>query len=148
VSIPCESPPHRGVNDPAQRFANLKARYYQELADAFERNQVAGLTDEETIAQLSGILYEIDSQGRMKIESQEKARERGAPSPDRAEALMLALWKPPPEYAYIPARDPSRQRSRDGGISMGDDDQSSGRAWRVRGGWGRIREHRVRADQY
>jgi hypothetical protein len=48
VSIPFESQPHRGVNDPAQRFANLKARYYQELADAFERNQVDGLTDEET----------------------------------------------------------------------------------------------------
>ena len=30
----------------------------------------------------------------MKIESKEKARERGVLSPDRAEALMLALGKP------------------------------------------------------
>jgi hypothetical protein len=30
----------------------------------------------------------------MKIESKEKARERGVPSPDRADALMLALGEP------------------------------------------------------
>jgi hypothetical protein len=78
VAVPCESQPHRGVNDPAQRFANRKARFYEELADAFERDQVEGLTDEKTIGQPSGILYEIDSQGRIKIESKEKARERGA----------------------------------------------------------------------
>jgi hypothetical protein len=39
-------------------------------------------------------MYEIDSHGRMKIEPKEKARERGVRSPDRAEALMLALGKP------------------------------------------------------
>jgi len=38
----------------------------------------------------------------MKIESKEKARDRGVPSPDRAEALMLALCKPPPVYDYTP----------------------------------------------
>jgi hypothetical protein len=85
------------------------------------------------MAQLSGILYEIDSQGRIKIESKEKARERGAPSPDRAEALMLALCKAPPEYDYIPARKPRNIET-----SMDNDDQSSGRAWRVRRGFGRI----------
>src|SRR5271163_4777835 len=40
---------------------------------------------------LSSILYEIDSHGRMKIESKEDARKRGVRSPDRADALMLAL---------------------------------------------------------
>ena len=66
----------------------------QALADAFERDQVEGLLDETTIGQLAGLLYEFDSQGRIKIESKEKARERGVPSPDRADALMLALCKP------------------------------------------------------
>jgi hypothetical protein len=80
VGMACESKPQRGENDPARRFVNLKASFYQELADAFERDQVG---------QLAGLRYEIDSQGRMKIESKEKARERGVPSPDRAEALML-----------------------------------------------------------
>jgi hypothetical protein len=40
------------------------------------------------------VLYEIDSRGRIRIEPKEKAKQRGVPSPDRAEALMLA---------YVPA---------------------------------------------
>ena len=105
VGMACESKPHLRENDPARRFVNLKACFYQALADAFERDQIEGLTDEATIGQLAGLLYEVDSQGRMKIESKEKARERGVPSPDRAEALMLALSKPRPEYAYQSVRD-------------------------------------------
>jgi hypothetical protein len=40
---------------------------------------------------LAGLLYEIDSQGRMKIESKESARARGLPSPDRAEACWRSV---------------------------------------------------------
>ena len=58
--------------------------------------------DEETIGQLSNILYEVDSQGRMKIESKEDARKRGVTSPDRADALMLALCKPYEKFEYTP----------------------------------------------
>jgi hypothetical protein len=63
------------------------------LADAFERNLIEGLTDDVTVGQLANLLYEYDSQGRMKIEPKEKARARGIASPDRAEALMLAFGK-------------------------------------------------------
>jgi phage terminase large subunit len=102
VAMLCKSKPNLRENDPARRFANQKACRYQTLADAFERGQVQGLTDEATIGQLAGLLYEIDAQGRMKIESKEKARERGVPSPDRAEALMLALGGAEPvKYEFI-----------------------------------------------
>ena len=94
VSRACESRPQLADNNPAQRFVNIKAQYYQTLADAFELNRIDGLTDDVTLGQLANLLYEIDSQGRMKIEPKEKARIRGIPSPDRAEALMLALGKP------------------------------------------------------
>jgi hypothetical protein len=94
VGMPCESNPQLGENDPGRRFVNLRAQFYQALADAFERDQVEGLTDETTIGQLAGLLYEFDSQGRTRIESKEKARKRGVPSPDRADALMLALGQP------------------------------------------------------
>jgi hypothetical protein len=95
VAQPCESKPELDSHDPAARFANEKARLYQNLADAFEHDQVEGLSDDETIAQLSRLLFEIDSRGRVKIESKESAAQRGEPSPDRAEALMLALGEPP-----------------------------------------------------
>ena len=115
--MPCESKPHLGENDPARRFVNLKASHYQALADAFERDQIEGLTDETTIGQLAGILYEIDSHGRMKIESKETARQRGVRSPDRAEALMLALCRPPQKFEYFSERNPPQ-----GSRAMTDDD--------------------------
>jgi phage terminase large subunit len=94
VGMSCDNKPEMGENNPAQRFVNSKALYYQTLADLFERNEIEGLTDETTIGQLASLLYEVDSQGRIRIESKEKARVRGVGSPDRAEALMLALGKP------------------------------------------------------
>jgi hypothetical protein len=132
VGMPCESKPHLRENDPARRFANLKVSFYQALADAFERDQIEGLTDETTIGQLTGILYEIDSQGRMKIESKESARQRGIRSPDRAEALMLALCRPPQKFEYFTTRNPpglNRALSLDDDFDP--DDQVDGR----RGRW-------------
>jgi hypothetical protein len=111
VGMPCESKPRFGENDPARRFLNLKACFYQALADTFEHDQIEGLTDETTIGQLAGLLTEFDSHGRMKIESKEDARKRGVPSPDRAEALMLALCKPPQKFEYYSVRDLPRLKS-------------------------------------
>jgi phage terminase large subunit len=91
VGLPSRSQPKLGENDPMKRFANEKARFYQNVADAFERDEVDGLLDEETIAQLADLQYEIDSRGRIKIESKDDARARRSSSPDRAEALMLAI---------------------------------------------------------
>ena len=108
--MPCKSKPKLKANDPAQRFVNLKAAYYQNLADAFERNEIEGLTDETTLGRLAGIHYEIDSHGRMKIESKEDARLRGVRLLDRAEALMLALGKLPQKFEYYSASDPPRGR--------------------------------------
>jgi hypothetical protein len=70
-----------------------------------ERNEIDGLIDDTTIGQLSSIQYEIDSRGRMMIESKQKVRQRGVASPDRAEALMLALGKPIPIMEWRSIRD-------------------------------------------
>jgi hypothetical protein len=133
--MPCESKPEWGENDPTRRFVNLKAEFYQALADAFERDLVEGLTDETTIGQLAGLLYGIDSRGRMKIESKEKARERGVPSPDRADALMLALCKPRQKFEYYSARDLPRLRSGSGERGALDDDDRPRGALRGRRFW-------------
>jgi len=108
VGMACESRPQWRENDPAARFVNLKAQYYQELADALEHDELQGLKDDVTIGQLATILYEIDSHGRIKIESKESARARGNPSPDRAEALMLALCKPPQKMEWTSVRELGR----------------------------------------
>lgn len=114
VGMPVESKPNLRANDPARRFFNLKAQSYQTVADLLERDAIDGLVDDATIGQLAGILCEIEPRGRIKIESKEKARERGVLSPDRAEALMLALGTPwQPMECYL-ARDLARLRSQSG----------------------------------
>jgi hypothetical protein len=77
-----------------ERYANLKAEFYWGLRQRFEERDIAGLTDERTIAQLAAILHEHDARGRVVIENKEDARKRGVKSPDRAEALMLAFAQP------------------------------------------------------
>ena len=136
VGLPCESRPKMGENDPARRFVNLKGSFYQSLADAFERDQVEGLTDEEIIRELSGLSYELDSQGGMKVESKEKARARGVPSPDRAEALMLALCKPPQRFEYYSIRDLPRLRQNAGAPPYHPEDYPSPRSRRWDGSIG------------
>jgi hypothetical protein len=64
-----------------------------------------------TIGQLVGISYELDSHGRLKIESKESARARGVPSPDRADALMLALCRLPWKIEILTTRDFNYSRS-------------------------------------
>ncbi len=110
VGRPVESTGH--PEDPALRFVNQKAQMYQQISDLLEREQLDGLSDDTTIGQLAGIIYEIDPLGRMMIESKEKSRARGVLSPDRAEALMLALGKPHQRFEYYSVRDLPRLRSR------------------------------------
>ena len=50
--------------------------------------------DQRTLAQLSGPMYASDSSGRIKIESKADIKRRGISSPDRAEAILLALYEP------------------------------------------------------
>jgi hypothetical protein len=131
VSMHCESKPNLGEDDPSRRFVNLKACYSQAVADAFERDEVEGLADDSTIGQLAGILYEFDSQGRMKIESKEQARARGVRSPDRADALMLALGKLPWKFEYYSLHNPPGGEQRPIGDRLSDDDDD----YRPRGRW-------------
>lgn len=51
--------------------------------------------DRRTVAQLTAPLYKSDSAGRIKIESKADMKRRGTSSPDRAEAVLLALYEPP-----------------------------------------------------
>jgi len=142
VGLPCESLPHRGENDPTKRFVNQRACYYQGLADVLERDQIEGLVDETTIGQLAGVLYELDSHGRMKIESKETARARGIASPDRADALMLALCKPYQKFEFHSISELEQRRAKStvqasranhpffGFADLGDDDGDDERdAW-------------------
>nr|DAF00003.1 MAG TPA: large terminase [Caudoviricetes sp.] len=84
-----------GARDP-KRFANARAEWYWQLRDLFEAGQIdLDPADDETAGQLAAIRYELTSKGQVKIESKDDMRARGVASPDRADALMLAVGTPP-----------------------------------------------------
>jgi hypothetical protein len=56
------------------------------------RQEVKLKLDRATLAQLSGPTYKSDSAGRIQIESKVEMKRRGMSSPDRAEAVLLALY--------------------------------------------------------
>jgi len=75
----------------AEHFVNAKAETYWSLREWLERGGVAGLTDEQTQAQLAGIRYRHTAAVRVEIESKDDAKTRGQSSPDPAEALVMAF---------------------------------------------------------
>lgn len=85
-----------------EKYANLKAQLYWGLRERFEQRSIGGLTDDTTIGQLAGIQYDHTARGQIRIESKEDAVKRGVPSPDRAEAVMLAYAPPLPLRTFDP----------------------------------------------
>lgn len=86
----------RGVNVAAaprrdRMCANLRAEGYQALAQRFRDRRIRIPRDAELIAELADLRYQYDSRGRLLMESKKTVRKRGARSPDKADALMLAF---------------------------------------------------------
>ena len=74
-----------------EHYLNLKAEIYDGLAMRLKAGDLAGLIDEDTIAQGASIRYGENPRGLEFIESKDDARKRGVKSPDRWEALVLAF---------------------------------------------------------
>ena len=88
--------PVTGINvgRPARQrtlFANLRAEGYWRLRELFSQSEVAIPNDPELAGQLSSLRYSYNSRGQLIIESKDDARARGIPSPDKADAMMLAF---------------------------------------------------------
>jgi ribosomal protein S27AE len=83
-----------------ERYSNLKAELYWQFRERAMSGDLAGLTDEKTIAQLAGIRYRHNSRGQIVIESKEDALKRGVKSPDRAEAVILG-FDTGPKFAIL-----------------------------------------------
>lgn len=80
------------------KFLNLRAEYYWGLREGLkdgtlDLDLVTGV-DDDVPNQLASLKYEYDGKGRIKMESKESMKERGIPSPDHADALMLASIDP------------------------------------------------------
>lgn len=80
------------------KFKNTRAEMWwngRTLCQPIEGKQSVQLNiDRQTLTQLSGPIFKSDSSGRIQIESKLNMKQRGVHSPDRAEAVLLALYEP------------------------------------------------------
>lgn len=83
-----------------EKFKNQRAEMWwnaRTLLQPLEGRQDLQLKVERPVlAQLAGPTYKSDSAGRIVIESKIDMKKRGVHSPDRAEAILLAVYEPKP----------------------------------------------------
>ena len=82
------------------RFANQRAEMWWTGREALQPDEegyqdLALDIDHATMMQLAAPSYRSNSSGRLQIESKADMTKRGIGSPDRAEAILLALFEPP-----------------------------------------------------
>ena len=89
--VPVDEMQAGGAAQDRERFANARAEWFWYLRTRFESGDIDIPDDDSLVSQLAGIRYKITSKGQILIESKDEMRRRGVPSPDRADALMLAF---------------------------------------------------------
>ena len=75
-------------------FVNLRAEGYWTLRERFTSGRISIPSDNQLVGELAALRYGYDSQGRIQMEGKDAMRQRGLPSPDKADALMLAFLAP------------------------------------------------------
>ena len=87
------------AKDP-EKFRNVRAELWWNgrallQPDSTGRQNVRLDVDRKILSQLAGPMFKADSAGRIQIEAKMEMKRRGVSSPDRAEAVLLALYEPP-----------------------------------------------------
>jgi hypothetical protein len=82
------------------KFANQRAEMWWAMRSLLQpsptgEQDIALAVDRKVIAQLTAPTYKMNSTGRLQIEAKVDMKRRGIGSPDRAEALLLAVFEPP-----------------------------------------------------
>ena len=84
-----------GGSSAPTKFLNARAEWYWNLRVMFERDEIdLDPEDEDLASQLSSIKFHHTRRGQVQIESKDEMKKRGMPSPDRADAVMLAVNEP------------------------------------------------------
>lgn len=82
-----------GPPDNSDAYTNTGSEIWFEGRTKIEKGQIMLPNDKELLAQLTARLGWPDSKGRLQIEPKEKLRGRGLPSPDRADAVLGAMYR-------------------------------------------------------
>lgn len=116
-----------------RKYLNKRAEMWWSARELI-RDVVALRCDKRVLAQLSGPKYATTSSGKTQIEAKASLRARGLPSPDRAEAMLLAMYQ---EGWAKPATTSGTQVAQAvlPGVRRGGRQQPGGQGQRP-GGWG------------
>ena len=79
--------------DPVE-FSNTTGLMWGAVREALRNGLLTLLYDNHLISQLTNRKYRLTSDGKIELERKEAMKKRGLHSPDRADALALALYKP------------------------------------------------------
>ncbi len=84
-----------------EKFLNLRAEIFWNLKESFREGVIAiDPDDTELVEQLLSLRYKFSSRGQIQIEKKEEAKKRGVESPDRADAVALAMYQDPTVIDY------------------------------------------------
>ena len=75
-----------------EKFFDLRSEMWWELRERFRIGTISIPKDEKLVAQLAGLKYEYTTRGAIRLISKEKLRKEGQESPDRGDALAMAVW--------------------------------------------------------
>ena len=73
------------------RFKNRRAEMYWTLRERLEEGAISLADNDELMADLAAIRYFFTAQGKIQLETKDEVRRRLGRSPDRADAVALAL---------------------------------------------------------
>jgi phage terminase large subunit len=76
----------------ADRFVNRRAELWWTLREHLQRGDVHLPPDAKLAADLTNCKFTYDSRGRIKLEAKDEIKKRLGRSPDRGDALTLAVW--------------------------------------------------------
>lgn len=75
----------------SKHYANIKTEIYFTIKHLAEKNWIQ-IQNQEIINELSTIAYRYDRRGRKIIVPKDEMRKKGIPSPNFADAFMMAVW--------------------------------------------------------
>ena len=76
----------------ADQFFNRRAETWWALREELRAGRLSIPDDDKLKSQLTSVRYTPRSDGRIQLEKKDDMLKRGVPSPDRADALVMALW--------------------------------------------------------
>lgn len=98
-----------------QKFFNRRTESWYKLRELMRTEEINLPADDELLGQLTAVKYEYDTKGRYKLESKDKMKDRGLPSPDIADMVVMA-FEFDDDYETSIAKDSTEEEAKPGTV--------------------------------